>query len=170
MEKRVLIAVVLSIAVMYGYSILFPPPQQLQPDKRPVPAVSEQISSAPVKDISLPGALPSQGPVKVAGAAHDVTVENDVFKAEFSTLGGALKKLTLKRYKDQVGPGGKEIILINESNQSLFTLSSEYPGFASSPIQYSVSSANLILSGAEKRCSYHKALYVQRVRLWNCPG
>jgi len=151
MEKRVLIAVVLSIAVMYGYSILFPPPQQLQPEKGLTPAVSQQAESAPVKNISLSGETPSPLIVKTAATAQDVTVETDVYRAEFSAMGGALKKLTLKQYKDQVGPAGKEIILINEGNQNLFTFSTEYPGFASSPIQYSVSSANLSLTGAEKK-------------------
>jgi len=151
MEKRVLIAVVLSIAVMYGYSILFPPPQQIQPEKGQASAVSPQAESAPVKILSLPGEAPSPEPVKTAAAIKDVTVETDVFKAEFSTFGGALKKLTLKQYKDQAGAAGKDITLINENSQNLFTLSSEYPGFASSPVQYSASSANISLVGAEKK-------------------
>lgn len=151
MEKRVLIAVVLSIAVMYGYSILFPPPQKLPPEKGQVPAQSELAPSAQVKEISVPGEAPSPGAVKYADTAQDVIVENDVFKAEFTTFGGSLKKLTLKQYKDKAGPAGKEIVLINESNQNLFTLSSEYPGFTSSPVLYSVNSAKLLLSGAENK-------------------
>ena len=151
MEKRVLIAVVLSIAVMYGYSILFPPPQQLQPEKGLTPAVSQQAESSPVKIQTLPGEAPSTVPVTTVETVKNVTVETDVFRAEFSTLGGALKKLTLKQYKDQIGAAGKEIVLINESNQNLFTLSSEYPGFASSPVQYSATSANISLAGAEKK-------------------
>jgi len=151
MEKRVLIAVVLSIAVMYGYSILFPPPKQITPEKGQVSAVSPQAETALVKTLSIPGQTSIPSAVKPVETAKDVTVETDVFRAEFSTLGGALKKLTLKQYKDQVGSAGKEIILINENNQNLFTLSSEYPGFASAPIQYSVSSPNLSLTGAEKK-------------------
>lgn len=138
---------------MYGYSILFPPPKQQLPEKATNPAVLQQADTAPVKTLSPSGQLPSPAVVKPADTVKDITVETDVFRAEFSTLGGGLKKLTLKRYKDQVGSAGKEIILINEINQNFFTLSSEYPGFASAPVNYSASSANLSLTGAEKNPS-----------------
>jgi YidC/Oxa1 family membrane protein insertase len=151
MEKRVIIAVVLSIAVMYGYSILFPPPKHQQAEKGVISALSPQAETSPLKTISSSGQTPSASAVKVPEDVRDVTVETDVFRAEFSTQGGALKKLILKQYKDKVGPAGKEIVLINESNQSLFTLSSEYPGFASSAIQYSVDSTKLSLTGSEKK-------------------
>jgi YidC/Oxa1 family membrane protein insertase len=151
MEKRVLIAVVLSIAVMYGYSILFPPPQPVPPVKGQPASVSAQAESAPVKNLVPPADVLSPLVVKAVDTAKDITVETEVFRAEFSTLGGSLKKLTLKQYRDQIGAAGKEIVLINESKQNLLTLSSEYPGFASSPVQYSASSANISLSGAEKK-------------------
>jgi YidC/Oxa1 family membrane protein insertase len=152
MEKRVLIAVILSIAVMYGYSILFPPPKQLQPEKAQASAVSQQTEPVQVKNILLPGEALSPVAGKIADNTKDVSVETDVFRAEFSVMGGALKKLTLKQYKDKVGAAGKEIILVNEGNHNLFTLATEYPGFSSSPIQYSAtSSEKLTLSGAEKK-------------------
>lgn len=149
MEKRVLIAVILSIAVMYGYSFLFPPPKQIQPEKGIIPAVSQQMETSPVKVLSVQNAaLPAVNP---ADTAKEVSVETDTFRAEFSAVGGALKKLTLKQYKDHVGVSGKEIVLINETNQNFYTLASEYPGFASSPIQFATSSANLIVTGSEKK-------------------
>ncbi len=151
MEKRVLIAVVLSIAVMYGYSILFPPPKQLPPEKIQNSAVPLQEKSTPINNLPLPKEVSSSVAVKTVTEAKDVTVENDVFRAEFSTMGGAIKKLTLKHYKDKVGAAGKDITLINENNQNLFTFSSEYPGFASSPVQYSVNSSNISLTGSEKK-------------------
>lgn len=151
MEKRVLIAVVLSIAVMYGYSILFPPPKQLPVEKVQNSALSLQAESTPVKNLPLTGQVPSPVAVTTVIGAKDVTVENDVFRAEFSSMGGALKKLTLKHYKDKAGAAGKDITLIKESNQGLFTFSSEYPGFASSPVQYSLSSSSISLTGSEKK-------------------
>jgi len=150
MEKRVLIAVVLSIAVMYGYSILFPPPKQ-QVEKNLAPVVSQQAESSPVKSLTSAGTTFSSLPVDAVNSPKDVTVETDVFRAEFTTLGGALKKLTLKKYKDHVGVEGKEIVLINEANQTLFTLASEYPGFASAPVQYSANSSSIALTGAENK-------------------
>jgi len=151
MEKRVLIAVILSIAVMYGYSIIFPPPKQLPIEKVQNSAEPQQAGSVSVKNLPLLAEVPATAAVKSVTNAKDVTVENDVFSAEFSAMGGALKKLTLKHYKDKAGSAGKDITLINESSQDLFTFSSEYPGFTSSPVQYTVSSSNISLTGSEKK-------------------
>ena len=151
MEKRVLIAVVLSIAVMYGYSILFPPQKSQIREKEVVSSVSQQAANPTVKGVSLPDQITPVSAVKITDAVKAVHVESDVFRAEFSTQGGALRKLILKKYKDKAGADGKEIELINENNQNLFTLSSEYPGFASSSVLYSVNSTDLSLTGSEKR-------------------
>lgn len=151
MEKRVLIAVVLSIAVMYGYSFLFPPPpKQPLPASKSIPAASQQAEALPINSPSLPDRV-SASPVNTAATVKDVKVENDVYRAEFSTVGGALKKLTLKQYKDQAGTAGKEIVLVNEGNQNLLTFSTEYPGLAVSPVNYSASSSSLTLTGTDKK-------------------
>jgi len=106
MEKRVLLAVVLSFIVLYGYQAMFPPP-------KPVPATQAQAS--PVAQ-SAPGApLPSQ-PVEAAtpdapiapsaattvadASERDIVVENQSVRAVFTTRGGALKSWRLKKYQD----------------------------------------------------------------------
>jgi len=81
MEKRVLIAVVLSIAVMYGYSILFPPPRQLPPEKGQISAVAPQAETVPVKNLSLPGEASSPASVNTADNVKTLTVETDFFRA-----------------------------------------------------------------------------------------
>src|SRR5690349_19295787 len=99
MEKRVLIAVLLSIAVMYGYTIIFPPQKPIQQkeqvsisDTKAVPAVAA-ISASEAANTALPAPASTQ-------VAKDVTVDNDVLSAVIASQNGAIRKLVLKKYKD----------------------------------------------------------------------
>ena len=61
--------------------------------------------------------------------ARDVTVDTDLYQAIFSSQGGALKKLVLKKYTDVAGPKGKPIALLDETNPTRFTFRNEFRGF-----------------------------------------
>ena len=119
MEKRVLIAVILSIAVMYGYSILFPPAKQTNTDNKSVES-SQLVDSAASKQ----GLKPNEQPAQLAAnqlpsnAANDsdVQVETDNFTVVFSATSGALKKVILKKFTDIVGTGAKQIVLHDENS------------------------------------------------------
>ncbi len=150
MEKRVLIAVVLSIAVMYAYSYLVPQPPkpvsgqqaakapQAQPVAAPAPAAAQQSTAA----VSVP----------VAQNAADVTVETELYRAVFSSRGGALKQLVLKKYKETAGPQGRDVALVNEENPAVYPLRSQVSGF---PIDaagvYGVSTTSLTVGKGEKK-------------------
>ncbi|HDH53887.1 MAG TPA: hypothetical protein ENH24_05320, partial [Nitrospirae bacterium] len=93
MDKRTLIAVILSLIVLLGWSYLF---KQKQLPMEPMP---EQQAAAPLKTappartgtvkpvMQIPGAYPSAAMAE----ANDVVVETDLYKAVFST-GGAIVK------------------------------------------------------------------------------
>ena len=114
MEKRVLLAVVLSFVVLYGYQALFPPPK---PQPKAAAASSQAAggaqgkaagSSSPVAEAQTPPAAPAQ-PAAAALVAdteeRDVTFENESVTAVFTTRGGALKSWRLKKYQDEAhGP------------------------------------------------------------------
>ncbi|ABQ28572.1 membrane protein insertase YidC [Geotalea uraniireducens] len=147
MEKRVVIAVILSIAVLYAYSMIFPPPQKKDVVKPgPVP----QSQTAPVQAVSSTSVLPAimqQGNVSV----RDLVVETDLFTAVFSTRGAGLKKLVLKRYKETSGPGGREVVLVNEEAAEKFSLLTEGKSFGIEPtVVYNSISNGLKLAGNEK--------------------
>src|SRR5436189_944520 len=106
MEKRVLLAVVLSFIVLYGYQAMFPPP-------KPTPAAAGQPSSVaqaapgpPVQPQPLEASTPSVPAVPSAAATvadvaeRDIVVENQSVRAIFTTRGGALKSWRLKKYQD----------------------------------------------------------------------
>ncbi len=145
MEKRVVIAVILSIAVLYGYSYLFPQPQKNIAATTPAVQQLETVSSPQVSPAQVQQM--AQGPL----SARDVVVETDLYTAVFSTAGAGLKKLSLKNYKDVAGPGGHEIVLVNEESAQNYSLLSESKEFGISPSAlYSVSAGSLKLAGSAK--------------------
>jgi YidC/Oxa1 family membrane protein insertase len=146
MEKRVLIAVLLSIAVMYGYTMIFP--------QKPVP--KEQVSKSETKVSPSIAAVPLSEAAAVTPAtavlAKDVTVDNDVFSVVIASQNGAIKRLVLKKYKDNAGSKGKEIVLVNDDSPASLTLASSYPGFApESEVYFSSNVEKVSLTGAETK-------------------
>ena len=115
MEKRVLIAVILSFIVLYAYQAMFPPPrpapgkgpagtetsaQSPQPPGAPASAASPSGTTAenPAQTSSSP-ATPTAAPILADSAERDITVENPSVTAVFTTRGGALKSWRLKKYQ-----------------------------------------------------------------------
>ena len=148
MEKRVLIAIVLSIAVMYGYSMLFPPPKPPVVEKGQLNISKDALPAASTAPSPVAPAVPPVVPAQLNSAAKDVKVETDVFRAVFSTQGAALKEMTLKKYLDKSGAGGKEIVLFKESRPEHFPITTETQSFASAASTvFSVDKDQLLVSG-----------------------
>ncbi len=114
MEKRVLLAVILSFVVLYGYQALVPPPK---PVEKPVPAAAPPqtapaAAGQPASDPALPSSAAAgqpvapdvqSTPVVADSAERDVTVESESVLAVFTTRGGALKSWRLKKYQNNAG-------------------------------------------------------------------
>ena len=107
MEKRTILAVVLSLIVVIGYQYLFVKPQP----RKPVPlkemtadtGQKEQATSAPAatKQQIAPKSAVQDATLIAAKAGEDekaLTVETPLYTAVFSTKGGALKSFKLKKY------------------------------------------------------------------------
>ena len=97
MEKRVLIAFLLSFAVLYGVRFLMPTPPP--PAKPPVEAKVEPPEAPPVST----AAPVSDQQVIQAESEELKRVETALFVAEVSNIGGVLKSFQLKRYTDAMG-------------------------------------------------------------------
>ena len=155
MEKRTIIAVILSIVVMYGYSLLVKPVPRNVAVQTPQP-VQQQISAVQpltvmtVKQVSQP--LPA-----VSAGAKDVVVETDLYTAVFSTYGASLKKLVLKKYATSTAPNAKKIALMDENSPENYTLQTVGNGL---PIDqsavYSVNTDNLPVK-KEKRKAWNSS-------------
>jgi YidC/Oxa1 family membrane protein insertase len=110
MDKRSLLAIVLCLIILIAYqeliSYLYPP---LPPQESPVPSERIVSSPAPSSVIPRPEAeqRPSPGVPPAAPVAHpeeqEITVENAVYRAVFSSRGARLKSLILKDYPGDAG-------------------------------------------------------------------
>ncbi len=132
MEKRAFIAVGLSIAVFYLFSMLFGPEKHKVEPSAPQtvssvaenPAVNAQQPSVPQNPAQAAG----QSPVESA-PLKDVTVETDLYTAVFSSRGASLKSLTLKNYREENTPDAKKVTLENDADPKLLSFSTTATGF-----------------------------------------
>ena len=105
MEKRLLIAAGLSLAVLILWDVVVPKPRRQPPPAAPAsptsaaaPAVSPSASAA-----AAPSA--EAAPIPPASASEELrtVVENDVMKITLSNRGAVASSIVLKRYKDEQG-------------------------------------------------------------------
>ena len=112
MEKRIILAFILSFAVLYGFRALFSPPE---PTSRP-PA-SAQIPTPPGANPSVESAEPvgraSPDRDIRADKPEDLVVDTPLYTATVSNIGGVLKSYKLKAYSDA---DGHPIELIDEKS------------------------------------------------------
>lgn len=112
MERRVLIAVILSFLVLYGYQALFVPPTPVQQGpaaSSPVPASSPAAPSAtaPVTTAEAPPpaapSIPSPAAVTSEPAERQIVVDTAAVRAVFTNRGGRILEWRLKHYLDANG-------------------------------------------------------------------
>ncbi|HET7697485.1 MAG TPA: membrane protein insertase YidC [Vicinamibacterales bacterium] len=106
MERRVLLAVVLSFVVLYAYQAMFPVPQKPAEQK---PAQPSKVATAPNAAAPEPAnptpsiQPPAEALPGAATAAREIVVENGDLRAVFTTRGAAIKSWQLKKYRDSTG-------------------------------------------------------------------
>ncbi len=105
MEKRVLLAVVLSFMVLYGYQAMFPPPPAPKPAATSSAPPAAEAGVAPQG--SSPAAVAAQpavaAPLVADSAEREIVVEGDAIRAVFSSRGAVLQSWRLKKYRDGAG-------------------------------------------------------------------
>ena len=107
MEKRVLIAVVLSFVVLYAYQVMYPPPKPVPGKATDTSAAQNSPSTVPPsvaptaeKPAPLPPTVPAAAPLVADSAERDIPLETPAVSAVFTTRGGALKSWRLKKYQN----------------------------------------------------------------------
>jgi len=148
MEKRAIIAVVLSLAFYYGYTLLFPPPvKNVVPTPVPVQVVA---SSSQIRQ-STPHPV-VQLPTENAVAAKDILVDTDMFSAVFSSQGGSLKNLTLKNFRETSAPTGELVSLVSAASPEGFALRTESSAFGlMSTTLYTPNAESVKVAGADSK-------------------
>ena len=99
MDKRTLIAIILSIIILVGYQYFFikpvPPKQAKEQAKTAQGEEKKQDAAKPVPVIPSMPSVPS--------GEKEIKIETDLYSAILSSAGGTIKKWELKKYKDKDG-------------------------------------------------------------------
>lgn len=124
MEKRMILAIVLSIVVMLGYQMLFGPSPKKVSEKPPASEQTQaagkdntrsgmpgQAASAPVATETAPGAR-GELSSRTKNPLRWITVKTPLYSAAIATGGGGLQSFHLNRYMDEPGPKGKPLDII----------------------------------------------------------
>ncbi len=113
MDKRTLLAVVLSIAVIFIYQTFFvkppvktPPPSPVQQETTVAPQTATTAPAVVGTQATSPSAIQPRpttsrmtGAKATVGTERDVIVESPLYRAVFTTRGATLKSFQLKHYK-----------------------------------------------------------------------
>ena len=148
MEKKTILAFVLSLAVLIVWSILFAPqpaqktdspakegtaPSQTAPTAPPQPAPSVQKMEKPAE------------PTAVKAEAKEVTVETPLYTAVFSSTGASIKSFKLKKYHLRADPESPLVELVHGQAPLVAILFDASGKNDPNPVVYHVEENSLIL-------------------------
>jgi len=189
MEKRMILAIVLSIVVMIGYQKLFAPSPEKAPEKK---TASEQ-TQAPGKDNAPDGMSGQAAPAPVGAKSEPlsrgglssrskaplrwITVTTSLYSATIATAGGGVQSLHLSRYMDKPGPEGKPLDIIGSGAIRPLPLdpflAGSQPPFPPQPVFSSEAPDALTVKEGEKavvRLSWESAQGVRILREYRFTG
>ena len=110
MEKRVLIAIILSLAVLLLWQALFPPPQpekttEILPEQQRQDAQLPSQVTPPEEEQKAaitPSSIPSPQPDRSSlPPEREIVITTDLYRATFSSHGACLKRFELLGYKNK---------------------------------------------------------------------
>jgi YidC/Oxa1 family membrane protein insertase len=156
-DTKSLLAILLSIFILIAYqeiiSRLYPPPakKETPPVSTPLPQHPLEEQRAERSQLETPDV---QTQTATSGTTRDITVENEVYTAVFSSLGGRLKSLRLKHYPSEEGRDSPPLEMVREGSQGEFPLEVRLEGKGStvsdSAVVYEVTGTNIQLRGNEQ--------------------
>lgn len=120
-NQRVLLAIILSLAILLGYNYFFippaPPAEQASLQTAPDGAAEAQVAAPTASTVPLappPPVLPTTQPSR---QGRDIHVDTDRYQLVLSENGGGIKSLKLLKYNEQLDPssGFKELVFQKEA-------------------------------------------------------
>ena len=133
MQKRMVLAIVLSFIVVFVYQYFFAKnlatnrPDEPQRTKQAAPAEKSgpAVTAAPVA--AAPAASPKSAVArKPAASAKDVRVDTPLYSAVFTTQGGALKSFKLKEYRKSMDGDTGPVDIVQVQEGQLYPLSTRF--------------------------------------------
>src|ERR1044071_625261 len=118
-QKRLLIAFVLSAAILLGWTYLFPPPTPEQQNANtsqsatasPTPAPSQQPAQADAQPVLTAPAAPDSIPQRA------VIVSTPLYEINFDSRGATVKSWIIKKNKEKDGEGDRKSTRLNSSHE-----------------------------------------------------
>jgi YidC/Oxa1 family membrane protein insertase len=165
MDKRSLLAIVLCLLILIVYqemiSYFYPPPQRSVPTEPLAPAPSISPGNAPLtpapqqgtaqRTIGVTQPYPSSTPRR---ATREITVDNEVYTAVFTSLGGRLKSLRLKHYPGDAGRDSPPLEMVRPGTNGELPLGVRLEGkevvVADDAVQYEVVTDKVELRSGEQ--------------------
>ena len=140
MDKRTILAIVLSVAVILIYQMFFmkppvkepaPPQETAQTEKKdvPAPAPPPTAPSTPTRIKAGKGIAPPDPVV----AERLITVETPLYSAQFTTKGGALHSFKLKGYRQKLDAASEPIEMVDVVPGMPRPLTVSFPGSSLDP-------------------------------------
>ncbi len=115
-NKRVILAVALSFAVLLGWQYLFPQPQQPAPVQQEQTAKQTQTADSnvagPVSD-QLPD--PASTTAIVSAKGTKLTVETPLYSAVINSQGGLLENFMLKKFKATIAADSPDVDMVGQN-------------------------------------------------------
>lgn len=148
MDKRTLLAIILSLIILIGYQYFFVKPMP--------PATQEKAVQDAVKKEDKPAQAAQAAQVvaeipktDAAAVEKEIKVENDLYTAVFTSKGGTVKSIKIKKYKDK-----KDRPIVLKGDDVLPPLSIGIDeGFQFANVNYSVKGNDIKLTNELKTAS-----------------
>lgn len=135
MDKRTLLAIILSIAILIGWQYFFAKPLPRQPAKEQATREKkEEKQPMPARPVAIPSPMPV-----IPSEEKEVKVETELYSAILSSTGGVIKKWELKKYKDKDG-----MTVVLQKGQSIYP-----PLSIGTQSNLSLSKVNFNVSGSD---------------------
>lgn len=151
MEKRILIAAILSILVLFFYQQamvrwISPPETSLQESETKKSLPPQKIEET--KPAAIQTAVPAQTDIKTTAIAEEKTIiiETPLYKAVFTNIGGGLKGFELKKYKETLDGASKNVDIIKPISMPLYSLQTDL--LNKGAVQFAMPEKNILLNAA----------------------
>ena len=153
MDKRTLLAMALSGAVLFFFSV-FP----MGGKKTDAPVSQKSVQSVPSAKSVEVSATTAVTPVVQDKSAvpsaseRETKVVTDLFTAVFSSRGASLKKLTLNKYREDASAKAELVVLGANADPNLYNFATQATGFnLPANTNYNASSDSVKLTGSEEK-------------------
>ncbi len=136
MDKKTILAIVLSFLVVLGYNYFFVKPQQQAQQQQSQEQAKSEQAAKPTEGIaekSAPAATPAptaripKAEVKQQSPARSITVDTPLYTAVFNTRGGVITSFKLKKYDRALDPGSGLVEMVDVQEGMQYPLTTTFP-------------------------------------------